>query len=133
LGPVFNAVSCGVCHFEPVTGGGGANILEERYGRTDAFGNFDPLAETGGSLLQLFSLKHSQPDVLPAQANTVALRRTTPLFGLGIIEGVADADIEAQAVAEPPAIRGEVSHVNSLVTGAPEVGRFGWKCQVGDL
>ena len=50
LGPIFNNVSCVACHFAPAVGGSSA-ILETRFGRVE-YGQFDPLIELGGSLLQ---------------------------------------------------------------------------------
>src|SRR6185295_9946669 len=52
LGPVFNEAGCIVCHSQGATGGGGTQI-ERRYGRFDANGRFDDLANRGGSLRQL--------------------------------------------------------------------------------
>ena len=54
LGPIFNERSCMLCHQTGAVGGAGENI-ERRYG-TLTNGVFDPLANTGGSLRQLFSL-----------------------------------------------------------------------------
>ena len=63
-------------------------------------------------------------------------RRTTPLFGLGLVDAVPDATFVALARAEAkrnPRIAGRPSVVTNLVTGAPAVGKFGWKAQVPNL
>src|SRR5690349_2325436 len=88
LGPIFNERSCMFCHQTGAVGGAGENI-ERRYG-TLTNGVFDPLANTGGSLRQLFSLgtftvgngQNCQTgiDANPAPGATIfAGRVTTPL------------------------------------------------------
>ena len=54
LGPIFNAQACGQCHTNGAIGGAGEQI-ERRFGRFDN-GVFNPLANRGGSLRQLFTL-----------------------------------------------------------------------------
>src|SRR4051794_8561160 len=54
LGPIFNERSCSACHSNGTTGGAGQNI-ERRYG-TLTNGVFNGLANTGGSLRQLFGI-----------------------------------------------------------------------------
>ncbi len=60
-----------------------------------------------------------------AGANCVGERQSTPLFGLGFVEAVADGAFDSIAAAQPPPIRGVVKRVNEI--GALRVGRFGWK------
>src|SRR5262249_43866805 len=50
LGPVFNNPSCANCHSSPATGGG-STTLETRFGLT-VNGQFNPLTQLGGSLIQ---------------------------------------------------------------------------------
>src|SRR5690349_15561233 len=145
LGPVFNEASCVACH----VGGGGAvggsnGRLETRFGRLDADGSFDPLSAKGGSLLQDHAIGvqigHTPPDpnssfdfvpeTVPPEANVVAGRRTTPLFGLGLVDAVPDAEIRAIAAAQrffAPAVAGKVAVVDDLASGKKAVGKFGWK------
>src|ERR1043166_418713 len=84
LGPIFNNVSCVSCHSGPATGGASA-ILETRFGRT-VNGLFDPLAELGGSLLQLSAIDPECQEIVPIEASVTAQRQTTPIFGMGLIE-----------------------------------------------
>src|SRR5262249_23515981 len=91
LGPIFNNVSCVACHSVPAVGGSSATN-ETRFGRL-LNGKFDPLAELGGSLLQQFAVDPECQEVIPAEANVIAQRQTTPLFGLGLIEAIPDNDI----------------------------------------
>jgi CxxC motif-containing protein (DUF1111 family) len=102
---------------------------------------FDPLAGYGGSLLQDHAIGTVGtityvPEVVPSVANTVARRRTTPLFGLGLVDNVPDATLVAVAnmeAANSPTTAGRVSMVTDAFSGLPRVGRFGWKCQQATL
>src|SRR5262245_45261638 len=103
LGPVFNEASCTTCHNAPVGGTNGRG--ETRFGRWRQPG-FDPRANRGGSLLQDHAIgrvdtEHGSytfvPEVVPREANVVATRITTPLFGLGLVEAVPDEALLALA------------------------------------
>ena len=151
LGPIFNERSCMLCHQTGAVGGAGENI-ERRYG-TLTNGVFDPLANTGGSLRQLFSLGvftvgngqncQSGADANPAPGATIfAGRVTTPLFGLGLVDSLPDSAFDTLASREPAAIRGIVNRVATALpnpldpaqtTGGTRVGRFGWKAGVPNL
>jgi CxxC motif-containing protein (DUF1111 family) len=132
LGPIFNDVSCFACHSAPASGGA-SNITVTRFGRTTA-GLFDPLAELGGSLLQRRSILPSLREIVPPEANTVALRQTTPLWGLGLVDAITDDTI--LALAARPAIdgiTGRAALITDIVSGTQRVGRFGWKNQHASL
>src|SRR5207253_5042852 len=116
LGPIFNENSCAACHVGPAgaaaTGavGGTTERLETRFGKS-VYGAFDPLANKGGSLLQDHAIGAAAqylvnptpycltfvftPESVPAEANAVARRRTTPLFGLGLVDAVPDSTLVA--------------------------------------
>jgi CxxC motif-containing protein (DUF1111 family) len=153
LGPVFNENACVVCHTTVVNGvsvtGSGSARLETRFGFTSSTGVFDPLDGTGpsglnlgGSLMQDHAIGGPfccdsvsgqpvtfVPEVVPPQANTVAKRRTTPLFGLGLVNNVPDQtliDLQGQT-------GGTVNMVIDIASGQTKVGRFGWKCQQATL
>jgi CxxC motif-containing protein (DUF1111 family) len=151
LGPIFNERSCAFCHQTGAVGGAGENI-ERRYG-TLTNGVFDPMASTGGSLRQLFSLGtftvgngqncQSGTDANPAPGATIfAGRVTTPLFGLGLVDSLPDSAFDTLASREPTATRGIVNRVSialpnpadgSQSVGSTRVGRFGWKAGVPNL
>ncbi len=57
--------------------------------------------------------------------NCVAGRATSPLFGLGLVEAVADSTFEQLAQRQPSAVRGTLRLVTEH--GAQRVARFGWK------
>lgn len=132
LGPIFNGLSCAQCHSVPTVGGGGF-INEVRAGRLRADGRFEELP--GGSLVSLFSIPpHIAQEIVPAEANVVAFRRSLPLFGAGLIEAIPDdAIISLTMRPKPPGVAGRVHLVTDVVTGVPRVGRFGWKAQHATL
>ena len=132
VGPIFNLTSCGGCHSNGATGGAGEQI-ERRFGRFS--GTFDPQANLGGSLRQLFTVGNFNNPNLPAasrgrcQAGNPTLccvpqerepstatvhnvgRRTVPLFGLGLVDAMPDSFFDGLAAAQPAAIRGTVTRV----------------------
>ena len=121
LGPIFNDVSCVACHFQGGVGGG-SRVVVTRFGRVTN-GVFDPLVELGGPLLQRRALAPAFLETVPAAANVVARRVSTPVFGAGLIEAIPDATLTAQAALVKP----------DGVNGSMRVGRFGWKAQVATL
>jgi CxxC motif-containing protein (DUF1111 family) len=140
LGPVFNERSCRDCHSAPAIGGGSARAVT-RFARRVA-GVFDPLAAAGGSLLQDHAiaggglLHNFTPENVPAEATIVVRRRTTPLFGLGLVDATADADFIALAAAQAArgdGVAGRVNMTDNIRAGTKTVGRFGWKAQVPTL
>ena len=132
LGPIFNDVSCVACHDAGGTGGASRRTVT-RFGRT-VNGVFDPLDSQGGSLLQERSINRGIREVVPREANTVARRVTTPLFGAGLIEAIPDSTIVLGTLGRKPAgIAGKVSVVRDVVSGINRIGRFGWKAQQATL
>ncbi len=128
LGPIFNDRSCVACH-NAGGPGGASRIFVTRFGHTEA-GVFDPLADLGGSLLQRRAINRAALEVVPPEANTVARRQTTALFGLGLIEAIPDAAIIALAARpEVDGVSGRPSLITDVVSGEQRVGRFGWKAQ----
>jgi CxxC motif-containing protein (DUF1111 family) len=140
IGPVFNEASCAACHLGPELGGSNGR-LETRFGRRGADGRFDPLASEGGSLLQDHGIGDFSgfvfgPEVVPADANVVAQRRTTPLFGLGLVDATPDERFQTLAkkqAREAPEVAGVAPLVPDRVNGGTRVGKFGWKSQNPNL
>ena len=140
VGPVFNDVSCANCHSVPAVGGGSAR-LETRFGRLTTNGDFDPMTEYGGSLIQDHGIGTSGAcnylaEVVPPEATIVARRRTTPLFGLGLVDAVPDVvfrAIAARQAFDPDGCAGVVSEVTDMATNRKVVGKFGWKAQNPNL
>jgi CxxC motif-containing protein (DUF1111 family) len=135
LGPVFNATSCAECHSSPAVGGDSA-VIETRFGTHDKK-QFDPLISGGGSLIQTDGIGpvgdcNFVGETVPPKATIVAGRKTTPVFGLGLIEAIPDSAIHQAAARQPQAIKGKVHMVKDA--GQPSrPGRFGQKAQVATL
>jgi CxxC motif-containing protein (DUF1111 family) len=145
LGPVFNENACSVCHNVGAIGGGSTR-LETRFG-TITGGVFDPMTDLGGSLMQDHAIGrvgrfNYVPEVVPTSprfpraATIVAQRRTTPLFGLGLVDNVPDSLLQQIAdfeQAHTPDTAGRANIVVDQASGQQRVGRFGWKCQQATL
>lgn len=133
LGPIFNDRSCAACHTAGGIGGA-SEITVTRFGRRMTDGRFDELASLGGSLLQSQAIHPDTLEVVPAEANVVAKRITTPLFGAGLIEAISDDTIERNALRrQPEGVSGRVSRIVDPASGQTRVGRFGWKAQQATL
>ena len=135
LGPVFNGKSCAKCHSSPAVGGD-SDITEMRFG-TITNHQFDPLTQFGGSLIQsqgigLVRSCNIGGEVVPPQATIMAKRKTTPLFGLGLVDNVPDRVFLAIAELQrrlTPQIAGRPNLVTDVFTNRLAVGKFGWKGQ----
>jgi CxxC motif-containing protein (DUF1111 family) len=147
LGPVFNEASCVACHIGPGTAvGGTTQRLETRFGRLRADGTFDPMTESGGSLLQDHGIGSVTvaagsyqylTETVPGEATVSARRRTQPLFGLGLVDATPASTFIGIAIAQgilKPSIAGRASIVpDPSNSGRPALGKFGWKAQVPTL
>lgn len=132
LGPIFNGVACVACHSAQATGGAGTATVA-RFGRLTQ-GRFDPLTHLGGSLLQQRAIDPAAVERVPSEANVVALRLTTPLFGAGLIEAIPDSEIQQNAARrKPDGISGRAAMIVDIASGEERVGRFGWKAQHASL
>lgn len=133
LGPVMNKSNCQSCHSNPV-GGWGA-ISTTRFGAEEK-GEFIPLEELGGSLLQVLSISDPCREELPAEATVTATRLTNSSMAFGMIEAIPDAAIAAHADpddADGDGVSGRVHWVLPLESSPKSplrAGRFGWKAQV---
>lgn len=126
-----------------VASGGGSVRTVRRIGTFNE-GVFDPLANRGGSLLQALGIgpAHGSPhrfeaERVPAEASVVVLRRSQPLFGLGLVDATPDATFialaAAQAAVPRDGVAGRVNLVDKPAAGMKTVGKFGWKAQVPTL
>lgn len=147
LGPLFNESGCNRCHNRKGVGGAGIQSAVMA-GRLEG-GVFDPLLAQGGPVIAANTLlfepavraKRAAPDckltrdseAVPDAANVVTRRRTTPLFGLGLVDATPEATFVELARRQPEPIRGRVARVRDLAAGALRVGKFGWKAQTPSL
>ena len=127
LGPIMNDVGCGACHSQPVRGGFSTRKVT-RFGKAASGGTpFDPLTNLGGSLLQEQVIQLGCEETIPPEADVIAERLTPGLFGIGLIEAIADGDIVANEANQPPGFAGFVRWVTPIEGGGQRPGRFGWK------
>jgi CxxC motif-containing protein (DUF1111 family) len=132
LGPMFNAESCVACHSVPAPGGG-SEITVTRFAK-DLGNRTDPLRSSGGPLLQTEAIDPACVETVPAEADVVVHRLTTPMFGAGLIEAVLDEDIFALADPDDRDGNGISGRVHLVqYPGRLRVGRFGWKSQEATL
>lgn len=139
LGPVFNGRSCAECHANPATGGD-SDIKETRFGK-NTHNHFDPLMPLGGSLIQSQGIGpigscNIVGEAVPPEATIVAGRKTTPLFGLGLVDSVPDRVFIAIAEFQKrflPRTAGRANLVTDVSTHRLAVGKFGWKGQNPNL
>ena len=128
LGPNFNGDSCRACHFMPVIGGSGpADVDVSRQGLL-VDGVFT--APEGGTIAPRDSTSGTRPPIDPI-SNTFETRQTPPLFGLGFLDSIPDADILANAHCDNPDPNAISGCANILPTG--QLGRFGWKANIPSL
>lgn len=143
LGPVFTDDACVKCHDAPAAGGG-SDIVELRIGRR-VDGAFDPLIELGGPIVQHRGIGQGTGyngdydyagEAVPSEATIQAGRRSTPLFGLGLVDAVPDETFHYIARLQrflTPETAGRPHIVRRFATGEPAVGRFGWKSQIASV
>lgn len=132
LGPIMNDTACVHCHIGPATGGSSFKTVT-RFGVAASGPNpFDPLDNLGGSLKQALAIPSCTVESIPVQATLVTTRNTPPCFGFGLVDAIADADIQVREALPPPGVSGRVNWVTPAETplGPPRAGRFGWKAQV---
>ena len=130
LGPLFNSPACGECHEDPVAGGSGDEVeIHVAVVRED--GTCDPLVERGGFVIQQVAtpLLHSAMGIdrepVPAEAAVQARRRTSALFGFGLLDAVPDATILSYADPGDRDGDGISGRPNRFLDG--RLGRFGRK------
>jgi CxxC motif-containing protein (DUF1111 family) len=127
LGPLFNANSCAQCHNVPMPGGAGL-MRVTRASCPDG-------GTEQNTLVHVFS---TRPDLGAASVRSdcavvVTERRTTSLMGAGLIEAIADDEIEALAARQPRELAGRPAYVLDVASGRERVGHFGWKAQHATL
>ncbi|HUF71059.1 MAG TPA: di-heme oxidoredictase family protein [Longimicrobiales bacterium] len=131
LGPLFNQTRCSSCHDLPTSGGHGAEFVT-RATRFDPSSGCDLLHDEGGDLLQRVPTPAAREagimaERIPKSANAVTEVRPPPIYGLGLMEAVPIADIEALADPDDRDGDGISGRFGTSVDGGP--GRFGVKAR----
>jgi CxxC motif-containing protein (DUF1111 family) len=128
--PLFNGDSCRACHFDPVIGGSGpSGVNVMRHGSVDAAGAF--VAPDGGTILHKQTARLSEVITAPHGTSVFEQRQTPTLLGLGLVDGIAESTIAANADPDDldnDGISGRVAQLDD-----ERIGRFGWKAQVPSL
>jgi CxxC motif-containing protein (DUF1111 family) len=142
LGPVFTQDQCTICHADPGgVAGGNSTQKVEFVGKFNTDGSYNDLSTSpneGGPQIQPMSVQKFKPacilqgEVKPADATIDAFHQAPQLFGLGLIDNIADADILAQAVDKGMGVHGNANMVLDE-NGNLRPGRFGLKAQAPDL
>lgn len=142
LGPVFTQDQCSLCHNSPNNvAGGNSNLKVIFVGKINSDGTYNDLSTNpneGGPQIQPMSVQKFKPacvlkgEVVPADATIIAKHQAPQLFGLGLIDNIADADIESQAIDKGMGVFGMVNMVMDE-NGVMRPGRFGLKAQAADL
>jgi Di-haem oxidoreductase, putative peroxidase len=133
LGPRFNATSCVACHPGPGGSSGQEIHFARRVARIDPVsGRAVPIDGRGSMTAARFSAGEPGELGMPREANVVSLRMPSALFGIGRVDDIPDAVIEAQAVSKGDGIKGRVNRVVAA-DGTRRVGRYGWKADIANL
>ena len=86
LGPFFNAISCAECHEFPLGGVGDEMEIHGEVGEIPGF----------GCEVRIFHSQSTSNGPEPIPDGVPVAQRTTPdLFGLAVVDGIADSDIIA--------------------------------------
>src|SRR5690242_8936594 len=130
LGPTYNAQSCRECHQNVVTGGA-SQVTEHRTGRVE-LNQF--VESAGGSLIQSRATDPAIMERVAFEDDVRTFRISTNTLGNGYVEAISNATLTAIRDAQPAEMRGTAIVVAVLEgSGAPRLGRFGWKNQHASL
>ncbi len=140
LGPHFNAASCAECHATPSLGGSAddKSDIVFRIGFlsngvfSDLIGEGGPSARSHSVVDNGFFCDVDNGIGINTDVNVVSIRSSLSLFGVGIIDKIPDALIEAEAVDKGYGIHGKVNRIYTP-SGLIRVGKFGWKAQKAEL
>jgi len=131
LGPLFNQLRCSSCHDLPTSGGHGAEPVT-KVSHFDVDDGCNLLEEDGGDLLQASAVPALRAlgifgERIPASATAVTELRPPPLYGLGLVAAVDEAQIRRHA--DPTDRDGD--GISGRPGPGPEgaLGRFGAKGQ----
>ncbi len=126
LGPTYNQVACSSCHTQPVLGGAGMGQADAIFVRAPDHDPNDTISPR----------KFSIPGVpLEPRGPGKQLRRTPPLFGLGRLDAIPDADLQRYADPEDRDKDGVRGFLNTRHgrDGVARPARFGHKSNESNL
>lgn len=133
--PELNGDSCRACHQTPEIGGsGGLDLNVFRFANDN--GGQGPFTDLpGGQVASKLrpATADGRDEYDPFTADVFEQRQTPALFGMGLIDGISDAEIllnEDPQDVDGDGVFGVARHVPIGNTGMTEVGRFGWKANI---
>ena len=131
LGPLFNQDRCGSCHDLPTSGGHGAEPVT-KVSRFDPVEGCSTLSEHGGDLLQMVVIESARAlgfgaERIPPGATAATEIRAPAVYGLGLVEQIAEADILRNA--DPDDADGDGISGRPNLDAAGRAGRFGRRAQ----
>ncbi len=131
LGPLFNETRCSSCHDTPAAGGSGRALVV----KATRFENntCDLLQAQGGDNIQrqatpLLAQHGILRESTPSEATAQVLVTGPSLFGLGLIEAIADATILANT--DPGDTNGDGISGRAVRAADGRLGRFGRKNEI---
>jgi hypothetical protein len=133
-GPVFSNTACVACHSSPAIGGG------QQHPRNAIWTDLEKQVRPDDGIRWIADPVQGIPpegacsgETVPPAADYVADRKTTPLFGLGLMDHVPDDVFTHIAKGQQqiaPGVAGTPHMVKAVATGKMKVDRFGWKAQI---
>lgn len=131
LGPLFNQDRCGSCHDLPTSGGHGAEPVIKAT-RFDPVEGCSTLPEHGGDLLQAVVIESARAlgfgaERTPPGATAITEIRAPAVYGLGLVEQIAEADIMRSS--DPDDADGDGISGRPNLDAAGRAGRFGRRAQ----
>src|ERR1700730_3361643 len=106
LGPLYNADSCGSCHFNPVAGAI-SEVTELRAGHLDRRGLF--MDAPGGSLINSDALPGVPVPYVPDEEFIRSFRTSLNILGDGYVEAIAEETLEQIARSQTDRTRGSTA------------------------
>ncbi len=129
LGPSFNGDACRSCHFDPTIGGAGPVDLDvSRHGTVTGGVFAEP---SGGTMAHRHGLPGAGRPYFDDLSNVIEARQTPSILGLGLLEGIPEANI--LALADPDDLDEDGISGVAHVRDDGRLGRFGWKGGVPSL
>jgi CxxC motif-containing protein (DUF1111 family) len=125
VGPLFNGDACRSCHFDPVIGGAGPSGVDAMRQGSFTGSVFSP--PSAGTALLRHAVDPVRPEADP-EANFFEPRQTPSTLGLGLLERIPRATIEA--LSDPDDEDGDGIAGRAHVLDDGRLGRFGWKANV---
>ena len=125
VGPLFNGDACRSCHFDPVIGGAGPSGVDAMRQGSFTGSVFSP--PSAGTALLRHAVDSVRPEADP-EANFFEPRQTPSTLGLGLLERIPRATIEA--LSDPDDEDGDGIAGRAHVLDDGRLGRFGWKANV---